>query len=148
MIAFEQGLVRELTREASVSQYIGDRISDGPPRQTEAGQPYMTYRIVGRDNGRFMSRRNGLANLRYQLEIWDTDPERCARAAAAVEDCLDGFRGWLGGCHVLMMTAVVEGKDDEPEGDDSDIYWHRRRLEVEARVSDNRPGRPKHYEGG
>lgn len=147
MTAFEEGLARTLAAEQSVAQWLGDRITDGPPRQTEAGQPYLTYRLLSRDNGYFMSRRNGNANLRYQLEVWDTDPERCARAAAAVEDFLDGYRGWLGACDVRMMTAAVVGKDDEPDNDESDLYWHRRRIELEAKVRVIRPDRPTRYEG-
>lgn len=146
MTIFEYGLVDLVKSDARAESFFLGRGYPGPAPQDAPG-PYWTYRLISTDKGRYLRGRNQATRLMYQLDVWDTDHDRCAEAADVLDDVLDGFRGWALGCFVRRMQCKVAAADDEPDDDVSDGKWFRRRLEITADIDANRTDYPDRFQG-
>lgn len=108
------GIYAHLAARPGFVALVGDRVY---PRRLpqEATLPAVVYRLIGTtDRGLSQSGSDGLADARFQFDVWADDPDEADAIAAELVAAFHGFRGFMGDTVVGAARVANDIDDDEP----------------------------------
>ncbi len=108
------GIYAHLQTRASLVALVADRVY---PRRlpSEATLPAIVYRRVGpTDRGLSQTGADGLADARFQFDVWSVDPDEADAVAAELVAAFHGYRGVMGDTVVGAARVANDIDDDEP----------------------------------
>lgn len=114
--------------DPAVNAFLGRRIYRNAATEG-AEQPYAVLTRIDGVRGQLMGGSDGLVRSRVQLDLYDSDELRIAKAAEALRLALGSFRGVAAGLTVRRISLEDSGSSAERRGDGSDALDHRERMD-------------------
>lgn len=108
------GIYSHLQTRAALVSLVGDRVF---PRKLpqDAALPAIVYRRIGpTERALSQSGPDGLADARFQFDIWADDPDVADAVAEQLRLVLHGYRGSMGEVEVGVSRVVNDLDEDEP----------------------------------
>ena len=108
------GIFAHLAAQAAFVAIVADRVY---PRRLpqEAALPAVVYRRIGPTVRELsQSGSDGLADARFQFDVWATDPDEADAIASELVAAFHGYRGQMGDTVVGASRVANDIDDDEP----------------------------------
>jgi hypothetical protein len=108
------GISAHIQAHAPLVTFVADRVF---PRRLpqDAALPAIVYRRVGpTDRGLTQSGADGLADARFQFDVWSADPDEADAIASELVAAFHGYRGQMGDTVVGVSRVANDIDEDEP----------------------------------
>lgn len=104
--------------------------------------PYAVLTRIDGVRGQLMGGSDGIVTSRIQLDLYDTDEIRLAKASEALRLALDSFRGNAAGLDVRRIHLTDAASDAVRAADGSDVLIHRNRMDFVVTYLETRTALP------
>jgi hypothetical protein len=135
MADIREAILARLRESEALEAVVGTRIYPEPrPQRDDPADllPCVEYQVVSNINRQRIAGRTGIVYARIQFDLLALDLKQCTAMKAAIEACLDGYRGTVANIEIARAEQQEEQDLAERLDDGSDQVL--RRVSVDYQV--------------